>query len=156
MSAKGTNIAQEFHVVNILPPKDVSGGVSSDVFSMKDAGHATIIIQAGSTNADAGNVTLEECDNFIPTTHNEMTFNFWMEDTASGDVVEKQTAAALIDVSGNDNIVYVIEVDASEMTAAYPNLRISWSACGGATYGSAVAILSGFRYGKEASATELA
>lgn len=152
------NIAEQAHVVNILPPQDVSGGVSSDVFDMGKHAHATIIVQAGSTNADAGNITVEACDDFTPTTHTEVTFNYYAEETAAGDTLSGKTAAtaAGIDVSGNDNLTYVIEIDAADLPAGKPKLRISWSACGGATYGSAVAILTGSRYAGDQSATVIA
>ncbi len=155
---KGCYIANECHVVNILTPQDVQAGVSSDVFSMEGYQHATIIVQAGVTDADAGNVTLEECDDFTPTAHTEIAFNYYAETTAAGDTLSTKTAATAtgIDVSANNSIMYVIEVDGSQLTDGYPNLRISWSACGGATYGSAVAILSGARYASEASPTTIA
>lgn len=155
---KGFNIAEMGHVVNILPPQDVSGGVTSDVFSMKGYAHATIIVTAGSTNADAGNITIEECDNLTPTTDTAIAFNYYAETTDAGDTLGARTAAttAGIDVSGNDNITYVIEIDASELSDGYPCLELKWSACGGATYGSAVAILSGSRYAGSESSTAIA
>lgn len=156
MSAKGFYIAEEAHVVNILPPRDVSAGVSSDVFSMKGYAHATIIIQCGSTNADAGNITIEECDDFTPSNDTALTFNYYAETTAAGDTLSAKASAAAIDVSANDNIMYVAEVDASQLSEGYPNLILKWSACGGATYGSAVAILSGARYASAESATAIA
>lgn len=159
MGAKGTNMAEECHVVNILPPQDVSGAVSSDVFSMKNYSHATIIVQAGSTNADAGNVTIEECDDFTPTNDTAIDFSYYAETTAAGDTLGARTAAAAatgIDVSANDNITYVIEIDADQLSDGYPNLILKWSACGGATIASAVAILSGARYGGDQSATAIA
>lgn len=155
---KGCNIAQTCHVVNILPPQDVSGAVNSDVFSMGKFSHATIIVTAGSTNADAGNVTVEECDNFTPSNTTAIVFKYAAETTAAGDTLAALTDATVagIDVSGNDNITYVIEIDASQLTDGRSCLRIAWSACGGATYGSAVAILSGARYASDASATAIA
>lgn len=158
MGAKGIVIAEECHVVNILPPQDVQAGVSSDVFSMKDHSHCTIIVQAGSTDADAGNVTVEQCDDFTPTTHPDLaSFAYYAETTAAGDTLAARASGAAIDVSANDNVMYVIEIDAAELTVGtYSKLRISWSACGGATLGSAVAILSGSRYAGDTNATEIA
>jgi len=155
----GITIAEQFHVVNILPPQDVAAGVSSDVFSMKNYSHATIIVTAGSTNADAGNVTIEECDDFTPTNDTAIPFAYYAETTAAGDTLGARTAAAAntgIDVSANDNITYVIEIDASELSDGFPNLILKWSACGGATLGSAIAILSGARYAGTESATAIA
>lgn len=153
------NIAEEAHVVNILSPQDVDGGVESDVFSMKNYGHATIIVTAGTTDADAGNITIEECDDFTPSNDTAIGFTYYKEETDGEDTLStKQTAASdeEIDVSGNDDITYVIEIDAAELSDGYPNLILKWSDPNGATFGSAVAILSGARYAKESSATAIA
>ena len=153
-----TNIAEEMHVVNILPPQSITDAVVSGVFSMKNHQHATIIVTAGSTNADAGNITIEECDDFTPTNDTAIGFTYYKEETAAGDTLsEKQTATTTgIDVSGNDNIMYVIEIDAAELTDGYPNLILKWSAPGGATLVSAVAVLSGARYSGSENATAIA
>jgi len=159
MAAKGMNIAEEAHVVNILSPQDVDSGVDSDIFSMKNYGHVSIIVTAGSTNANAGNITIEECDDFNPNDNTAIGFTYYKEETDSGDTLSaKQTAASdgKIDVSANDNITYVIEVDAAELSDGYPNLRLCWSDPGGATFGSAVAVLTGARYAKESSETAIA
>jgi hypothetical protein len=156
---KGINIAEQLHVVNILSPQDVDTGKSSDVFSMKNHSHATIIVTCGSTNADAGNITVEACDDFTPTNDTAIDFNYYAEETAAGDTLgarAKAEAATGIDVSANDNTTYVIEIDASELPAGYPNLYLKWSDPGGATFGSAVAILSGSRYSGAENDTAIA
>ena len=152
-------LAEQAHIINILPPQDVSGGVSSAVFSMRNASHVTIIVTAGSTNADAGNITIEECDDFTPSNDTAIDFSYYAETTAGGDTLGDRTAAAAatgIDVSGNDNITYVIEIDAEQLSEGYPNLILKWSTCGGTTYGSAVAILTGYAYQGKDQPTELA
>jgi hypothetical protein len=155
---KGINLAEQCHIVNILPPQDVDTGKTSDIFSMANYAHATIIVTCGSTNADAGNITIEECDDLDGTNGAAIGFSYYKEETAGGDTLSaKQTAtAAGIDVSGNDNTIYVIEIDASQLSAGYPCLCLKWSDPGGATFGSAVAILSGARYAGSESATAIA
>ena len=159
---KGINIAETCHVVNLLPPIDVdtaSGVSASEIFSMENYAHATIIIQCGVTNADAGNITIEECDNFTPTTDTAIDFYYYAETTALGDTLGARTlaeAATGIDVSANDNIMYVIEIDAAELTDGYPCLVLKWSNPGGSTIASAVAILSGSRFAGDQSATAIA
>ena len=158
MSRVGMNIAEQGHLVNILPPVDVDGAVNSDVFSMANYAHASIIITAGVTGADAGNITLEECDDFVPTASTAIAFSYYGEPTPAGDTLSVRMAATVagIDVSANDSIMYVIEIDASELSAGFPNLRIAWSDPGAATFGAAVAVLTGARYGKERSASAIA
>jgi hypothetical protein len=153
------NIAEQGHVVNILPPQSITAAATSDIFSMKNYAHATIIVTAGATNADAGNITIEECDDFTPTTDTAIDFNYYAETTVAGDTLGARTLAAAatgIDVSGNDNITYVIEIDARELTDGFPCLELKWSAPGGATLVSAVAILSGSRYAGTESPTTIA
>jgi hypothetical protein len=153
------NIAERCHVVNILPPQSITAAVVSDVFSLKNYAHATIIAQAGSTNADAGNITIEECDDFTPTNDTAIDFRYYAETTDAGDTLgAKQSALAAtgIDVSANDNIFYVIEIDSAQLSDGYPNLILKWSIPGGATLVSAVAILSGSRYAEDQSATAIA
>lgn len=156
---KGLTLAEQAKIVNILPPQDVDTGKTSAVFSLKNYAHATIIITAGSTNADAGNITIEECDDFTPTNSNPVDFFYYAEETASGDTLGARTKAAKatgIAVSGNDNIMYVIEIDASQLSEGFPNLALKWSDPGGATFGSAVAILSGARYAGTEAPTAIA
>lgn len=156
---KGINIAEQLHVANIIAPVSIAGAIVSDVFSLKNYSHATIIVTAGATNADAGFITVEECDDFTPTNDTAIPFSYYAEETAGGDTLGVKTAAAAatgIDVSANDGIIYVIEIDASQLSAGYPNLYMKWSAPGGATLVSAVAILSGPRYSGAESSTTIA
>jgi hypothetical protein len=155
---KGINLAEQCHIVHILPPQSFDAAISSDVFSMENYAHCTIIVQAGATNADAGNITIEECDDLNPTTDTAIVFDYYAETTDSGDTLGAKTTATVagIDVSANDNITYVIEIDASQLTDGYPCLQLEWSIPGGATLGSAVAILSGARYAGDQSATAIA
>ena len=157
----GFNIAEMGHVVNILPPIDIdtaSGVAASEIFSMRNYSHATIIVQVGVADADAGNITIEECDDFGPSTDTAIDFYYYAETTALGDTLGARTkaeAATGIDVSGNDNTMYVIEIDAADLSDGYPCLELKWSDPGGSTIASAVAILSGARYGGDQSATEI-
>lgn len=155
---KGIIIAEQCHVVNITPPIDINGaGAASDVFCMENFAHATIIVQLGVTGA-ATTITVEECDDFTPTTHTEIAFSYYAETTAAGDTLGARTAATTAGITGstNDGVFYVIEIDAAELTDGYPYLRVSASDPSAATLYSAVAILSGSRYGGDQNATAIA
>lgn len=159
---KGINIAETCHVVNLIPPADNSAGVTSSVVDMKNYAHATVIVQIGSANADMGDIILEQCDDLTPTTHPDFAFNYYAELDATGDVLDTGptlvTAAAGIahTVFNANNTMAVIEIDASELTSGYRGFRVNITAAGGATFTSAVAILSGARYAKYGSPTVLA
>lgn len=159
MAAKGINIAEECHVVNILPPVDITGGATSDVFSMKNYGHASIIVQIGVSAAAFTALFVEKCDDFVPTTHTDIAFYVYKEETAAGDTLGARTActaAAGLVPSANDNIMYVIELDAAELGDGTDKLRLEITNGVNSVIASAVAILSGSRYAGDQSATAIA
>ena len=154
----GITIAEELHVVNILPPVDLNGSAkNSDVFDMENYAHATIIIQAGVTGA-AFTVTVEECDDFVPTTVTAIAYAVYKEETDAGDTLGVRTAvaAAGFAASLNNNIMYVIEIDARQLTDGRAKLRVAFTDPAAATVASAVAILSGSRYAQDQSPTAIA
>ena len=144
MGGYGVNLAEEGHIVNILAPVDINGGKSCDVFSMANYSHATIILQLGVTGGTSV-VTLEECDNFDPTTDTAIAFNYYIETTAAGDTLAARTAVTSsgFTTSANDGITYVIEVDADELSEGYPCLQLELATPGASVIASAVAILTG-------------
>ena len=154
---KGFHQAVEGHPVNILAPVDITGAiVNSDVFSMKEHSHVSIYISLGVTGA-ASTVTVEECDDITPTNSTAIAFTVYKEETASGDTLGGGVAATVAGFATGtaDGIFYVIEIDAAQLTAGFPYLRVVFSNPGAATFVSAVALLSGSRYGKESSATAI-
>lgn len=150
---QGINIAEMGHVVNILPPVDLNGGKNSDVFSLENYGHATIIVQIGVSSGAVPTVKVQECDDFVPTTPTDIAFNVYKEETADGDTLGARVAAASTGValSTNNGIFYVIELDARELSDGFGKARLSFSDPSAAVIGSAIAILSGARYGNDLS-----
>jgi len=154
----GINIAEQCHVVNILPPIDITGGATSDVFSMENYAHASIIVQVGVSAAAFTKLIVEACDNFTPSTHTDMAFNVYKEETDSGDTLGARDAVAAAGVtpSANDNIMYVIELDAAELGDGTDKLRLEITNGVNSVIASAVVILSGSRFAGDQSATVIA
>jgi len=158
MSGKGFYVPQDGHVVNILPPQDINGGaVNSDVFSMRDHAHVDIILTLGTTGA-ASTVTVEECDDFVPTNSTAIAFSYFQEETAAGDTLSGEQSATTsgFATSTNDNITYIISIDASQLSDGFPALRMAMSDPAASTLISAVAVLSGSRYAGDQNATAIA
>lgn len=151
-------MAEQCHIVNILPPVDISGGVTSDVFSMGNYSHATIIFQVGVSAAAFTKLIVEKCDNFTPTTHTDMAFAVYKEETSDGDTLGTRTAVAATGLTPSDanNIMYVIEIDAAELGDGYDKLRLEVTNGVNSVIASAVAILSGGRYVSEKTPTVIA
>lgn len=155
---KGITIAEQGHIVNALPPIDISGGATADVFSMENYGHATIIVQVGVSAAAFTKILVNECTSFAGANATAIAFNYYSETTAAGDTLSTRTAATTAGVtpSANNNIFYVIELDASELSDGYNFVQVQLTNGTNSVIGSVVAILSGSRYGEEASPTAIA
>jgi len=151
--------AQSGHWALIQPPVDVAaGGVTSDIFTLRNYAHASIIIQVGATGA-ASTVTVEECDDFVPTMATAIGFDYYSETNAGGDTLgAKQTATASgFATTAADNTFYVIEIDGRVLTDGFPNLRVKMSDPGAVPMLCSIAVvLSGARYAEDQNATALA
>ncbi len=152
------NLAEQFHFVNALPPKDINGAAqNSDVWSMGLYKRASIIVGLGVTGA-ASTITVEECDDFVPTNTTAIPFNVYKQEALAGDVLGARVAvlAAGFATSLIDSIFYVIEVDVTELSAGRPNLRVVLSDPAAATLAYVLAVLSDARYPADQSPTVIA
>jgi len=80
MGAKGFNIVEEGHIVTLYYPLDIdtlAGADSPVIVSMENYTHATIIYSIGVSPRVAGVVTIESCDDFVPTTPTEIMFRYY-------------------------------------------------------------------------------
>lgn len=150
-------MAEQNHIIPILPPQDINGGKNTDVFSMKDASHVTIIIKMGSTGASS-TITVEECSNFTPSAYTAIAFKYAACTTDSSDVLGSLTDVANTGFasSTNDNIFYVIEIDSEQLSDGYPNLRVCFSNPSASVLTDVTAILSGLSYAGDANRTQIA
>ena len=150
-------VAEQGHVINLIPPfGSASGTQNSEVFSMKDASHVSIIIQVG-TQAGSFTAILYEGDNFTPSTPVAIAARIYKEETADGDTLGSGAALTTsgVNTATANNILYVIEFDAEQLTEGYPNLQLRLSALDNTTYVSAIAILSGFAYQGDQTRTQI-
>lgn len=172
----GFSASEAGHIVNILPPVDITGGKVSQAFSMAGYKHATIIIQVGVSAAaftkillDVGTATAAVGTPVANAT--AIPFNLYTQETAgaANDVQSaiQNIAAAGYTPSANDGIFYVIEIDANELEAAlagalsgtlgqFSYLQLSLTNTSNSVIASAVAILSGSRYAEAQSLTATA
>lgn len=144
-------LSEKMKIVNIGPPMDVNGaGLDGDWISLKNYRFATIIIQLGVTGA-ACQLTLEEAKDVSGTDGQAMAFNYRVEDTAGGDTLGASTAATSSGVATttNDNVFYVIELAAAELSKGFDCLRPRLSDPSAATLASICAVLSGARFAQE-------
>lgn len=124
---RGINLAESGHIVNLLPPQNITGGVAqvNPAFSMKGYGHATIIILLG---AEATQLSGALQVFLVPTvsgTGIAIPFNYYFQAAggAGNDVlstIQNALAAGITLAVGDSppNGLIVIEIDASELESA--------------------------------------
>ena len=144
---RGIALAEAGHFVNIIPPIDITGGKTGDVFHVKMHAHVTIVIQIGVSAAAFTKIILNSCDDAAAAGAAAMAFFVYKEETAAGDTLGARTAvtAAGLTPSANDTIMYVIEVDAAELPQGQEYLQLSLTNTTNSVIASALAILTGSR-----------
>jgi hypothetical protein len=159
---QGLVIAEQAHVVNILPPVDITGGKVSQAFNMKNHHHATIFLQIGVSAAAFTKIIVDQCTATAAVGTpaagaTAIPFSIYKQETAGADsdVLGARTAvlAAGYTPSANDGIFYVIEIDAQELADGSPYVQLSLTNGSNSVIASAVAILSGPRFVGSSQAT---
>ena len=153
---KGITIAEECHVINGIGAVDTNSGVkTSTAWSMEDYQHASIIITTGVV----GNTTTFTVFNGTTQamgTEAAIGFDYYAELAVAGDTLGARTTVAntgFATGTANSN-TFVIEIDASELTAGYNWMRVKSDAAV-ASLISVVVILSGARYASTAARTAI-
>ncbi len=156
---QGINVAEMGHVVNVIPPIDISGGKKGDIFTMENYAHATVIIAIGVSAAAFTKILVNECSDLTGSDRTAIAYSVYKEETAAGDTLGARTAVALAGLtpSANDTIFYVIELDARELSDDRQFVEIELTNTSpNSVIASVVAILSGSRYGGDLSVTAIA
>ena len=154
---KGFVVAEMGHVVQLVAPVDITGGVTAQRFNMKNYQHATIIVQGGVSAAAFTKIILKACQDASGTGAAAIAFNVYKQETAgaANDVLSARTpvTSAGLTPSAADGIFYVIELDANELPDGSPWVEVDLTNGANSVIASAVAILSGARYAETQSPT---
>jgi len=146
-----TELIGKVHIIPIIHPVDTtSAAPTCDVFGMQEYNHATIILQTG-TNSKGFAVTVEECTTAAEADNTAMS-EFYYREMETTDTWGALTASGgtLTVADGDDNHVFAIEIDASELTDGYAYVKLTCAApASGNNYVSAIAILSEPRFMKD-------
>lgn len=146
---QGMDLAVQGHIVNVLPPQDVSGGAVGDRFKMSHHGKATIVVKIGVSAAAPTAILVKEADAASGGTATAIPFSYYAEETDAGDTLGTRQAAtaAGITPSANNNIMYVIDLDARELSEDTKWVEVSiTNASGNSVLADITAILTGARY----------
>jgi hypothetical protein len=158
----GFNLAETGHLVQLWEPADHTAAESTLVVRMGKYSHMTVIISYGTAPRADGLILVESCDNMTPSTHTEIIFDYYEcivdFEGALGDVMSAKKTAAVTGMvpTATANIMYIIELEASQLTSGHIGFRLRQADPTGASIMSAVAILSGSRYASPESGTVIA
>ena len=133
----------------VYPHADMyeTGPIYSDVINMQDYKHCTFIIQEGIGTTGTTTVTVNSCDNVSPDTATPIAFRYKV--ITSGDTEGDTTAATVagFGTTAGSYGVYVIEVDADELSGTDQYVRITLTELvDEVVIGGVMAILSGSRW----------
>lgn len=151
-------LAEQAHIVPIIYPQgSAAATINSDIVSMKNASHCSIIltigVQAGAFTAKIyAGADFSTCD---------QAFNcaVYKEETTVSDTLGDRTAvvgATGVATAATNSIFYVFEVDAEDLPEGYPNIQLQLSALDNTTYVQAVAVLTGYAFQGKNQPTEIA
>jgi hypothetical protein len=155
MSAKGIRLSESTHVVNALPPVDITGGTTSQAVKLALGGHVSFVLQIGASAAAPGAVTVQAGSataavGAAVTGAAALAFRVYKQETAgaANDVLDTGTdvAATGFTPAATDGIFYVIEIDADALPAGKPYVQLALANTVNSVIASAVAVVSGLRY----------
>lgn len=157
-AANGFSIGEgQGHYVNALPPIDINvSAQTSDAWTMAKHSHVSILLSCGVVGA-ATTLTLEECTAADGSGATAIGFAYYAELTASGDTTGARTTATAsgFATATTNNVYYVIELDAAELSDGYDWLRVQLTDPGTATVAGVSAVLSGSRYAEVEALTAI-
>jgi hypothetical protein len=154
---KGINIAEECHLVPLIPPHELNGAAHrTDIINMKNYSHVDFIVHTGA-GGTAATITVEKDPETTSGSEVAIGFRYYAELTADGDVLDRATDAGVggFATGATADIMYVISVDASELGEGYNGINLYITNPGGSLFASVMAVLSGARYAEESSPTAL-
>lgn len=151
---RGARASEELKLVPVLEPADYQAGIDGDSINMRWASHASIVLEFGAITGDAVLKVYEGATDGAKTTSKAFKYRLSSGDfkAASADLwgaVSTSVAAdgVTLTAATYDHRMVAIELDAEELTDGLPFLTIELSAAADVLNLSALAVLSGLRYG---------
>ena len=154
---KGFYTAQDGHVVNVLPPVDITGGKTGAPFNVKNYEHISLLVQVGVSAAAFTKIIVNACTDAAGDNPTPIPFDIYTCEISGADVLSGRTPvpATGYTPSANDGIFYVIEFDAAQLPQGSSWVQLQFTNGANSVIASAAAVLSGARYAGDQSATVL-
>jgi hypothetical protein len=125
------------HVVPALEPQDITSTTTySDIIGLKEYFGVEFLVYFGNIAGDTIAMTVEECDDISASNTTAIAFSY-RESSATG--TDSMGARADATTSGvtvaatDDDKVFLVDVDASELSDGYPYVRVKLDPGGSAS-----------------------
>lgn len=150
---KGFSIAERGKPVAGLAPVDIGGvAKTSDYWSMENYSHVSIIVYCGAIT-NSSTIILYESDDASGSSKTAIAFDVYQITAGVTGTKSRNAATGLVTGTTNGSM-WVIEVDASELSAGYPFMTMVTDTAA-ANVLTIIPILSGARYAQAAPPTAL-
>ncbi len=150
----GFNIAEQGKPVAGLAPVDIGGAAkTSDYFSLENYSHASIIVYCGAIT-NAATITVEESDDNTGNDTTAIDFSYYQITAGVTGSRTTTSSAAGFSTGTTDGSMFVIEIDAADLTDGYPYLVVKTTDAA-ANLITVVPVLSGARYAQAAPPSAL-
>jgi len=118
----------KYHLIPLIAPVDTaSATLESDVFDAGEAVAVEIQVAFGVITGDTVVVTIEECDDIVPTNQTAIAFKYRLSSAVGTDSMGAIADAAVGGVTvadTDDNKILEIFVDPQALSDGYPYLRV--------------------------------
>jgi len=151
----GITLSEEGHFVTLFDSDDQGAAGSSEVLSMKNWAHCTILISKGAGSAST--IVVKNATSFAGAGAATMPFAYYKENATDGDTLSARANATTAGtaLSSSAGTILAIEIDADELPDGSPYLYITHNTTTASEF-SAMAILTGGRFQKSESDTAIA
>jgi hypothetical protein len=167
----GLSIAEGAHVIDVLPPQNITGGVTGQAFSTKGCAHVSILIQIGAIGAAKPTaILLNQCQGPAsnPVNPTAIPFRYYLckngstsQDLLSPPALATASGITAALLSKINNQFIIIELDVAELDsyvsdsngADYPYLQLQVTDSGNTTFMSALAVLTAERFAYQGGQT---
>ena len=131
---QGWNISEGGHTVQILPPQNIAGGVTTIPFSMKNAEHVSVLFQFGAVGAVAPTSIslqlLQTAASSPATAGQSVGFRYYVQSVPGlkNDLLSPPVysgTSGLTVISPAPNFLVQVEFDAAEITGGQNSLNLS-------------------------------
>jgi hypothetical protein len=157
MGARGTNLALEGHIVPVFSPASISGGVAGQVFSLKGAAKANIIIQWGALAAAPGTVTVSACTDLAGDNPVAIGFDRYTQVAAGAgnDVLSARSSVTAAGYTPSDvpNTLDVLHLQADQLPAGHDYIKVALADGTNADFAAILAVLTGVAFHGESNAS---